>query len=38
VHLSSALTLRAKVAEPLTFSAFDNRLRDAAIASGLSLP
>jgi predicted nucleic acid-binding protein len=37
VHLSSALTLRAEASEPVTFSAFDGRLRDAAVACGLAV-
>lgn len=38
IHLASALTLQRELGEPVFFSAFDDRLVDAAVASGLSRP
>lgn len=38
IHLASAVALRRELDEPVTFSAFDDRLNDAAVACGLDLP
>jgi hypothetical protein len=37
IHLASALALRASIGEPLTFSAWDDRLLAAAQAEGLTV-
>lgn len=38
IHLASAVTLQRELAEPITFSAFDDHLNDSAAAEGLLLP
>lgn len=38
IHLASALTLQRELGEPVFFSAFDDRLVEAALDSGLSQP
>ena len=37
IHLASALTLQTELAEPITFSASDDRLMTAAKAEGLTV-
>lgn len=38
IHLASAITLQRELSEPMTFSAFDDRLNGAARIEGLLLP
>lgn len=38
IHLASAVTLQRKLGEPITFSAFDDRLSESAASEGLLLP
>lgn len=37
VHLASALLLQERLQQPVPFSTFDNRLRNAAVAAGLQV-
>lgn len=38
IHLASAVTLQNALGEPITFSAFDDRLNQAAADCGLTVP
>jgi hypothetical protein len=38
IHLASAVTLHRELDEPITFSAFDDRLNGSAASEGLLLP
>lgn len=38
IHLASAVTLQRVLGEPVFFSAFDDRLVNASVATGLSQP
>lgn len=38
IHLASAVTLQRELDEPITFSAFDDRLNQSAAEEGLTLP
>ena len=38
IHLASAATLQRELGEPITFSAFDDRLNESAASEGLLLP